>query len=102
LPASKRLFEIGAYGEAILNSVASLEIALKTRFSLPVNVSFGRVVIDLREELGKIISVDELNNIRRIRNMVAHSTPGKRVTREDAETVLSAVDNIMRKLELDT
>ncbi len=101
LPESKRLFEIGAYGEAILNSVASLEIALKSRFNLPLHLSFGRVIIDLKEELGKIVSVEELNNIRSTRNMVAHPTPEKHVTRENAETVLKVVDSIMRGLELD-
>jgi HEPN domain-containing protein len=101
LPESKRLFEVGAYGEAILNSVASLEIALKSRFNLPLQLSFGRVIISLEEELGKIVPVEELNNIRKIRNMVAHPTPERHVTREDAEKVLNLVDSIVRRLELD-
>jgi len=101
LPESKRLFEMGAYGEAILNSVASLEIALKSRFNLPSQLSFGRVIIGLKEELGEIVPVEELNNIRKIRNMVAHPTPEKHVTREDAEKVLNMVDSIVRGLELD-
>jgi HEPN domain-containing protein len=101
LPESKRLLKMGAYGEAILNSIASLEIALKSRFDLPLHLSFGRVIIDLKEELGKIVSLEELNNIRKIRNMAAHPTPERRVTKEDAETVLNVVDSIMRRLELD-
>jgi len=100
LPEAQRLYEIRAYGEAILNSVASLEIALKSRFDLPAHLNFGRVIISVADELGKIVPTEELNYIRKTRNMAAHPTPERRVTKEDAKKVISIVDNIMQKLEL--
>lgn len=101
LPEAKRLYEMGAYGAAILHSVASLEIALKSRFDLPAHLSFGRVIVSVTEELSKTVSVKELNNIRKIRNMAAHPTPERSVTKEEAEKVLSSVDSIMQKLQVD-
>lgn len=101
LPEARRLYEIGAYGEAILYGVASLEIALKSRFGLPAHLSFGRVIVNLSDELRKIVPVEKLNNIRSIRNIAAHPTSGRHVTREEAAAVLSVVEGIMKTLQLD-
>ncbi|MBA7651811.1 hypothetical protein ES703_59638 [subsurface metagenome] len=81
--------------------MASLELAFRNKLDLPAGVGFGRVLGSVREKLGEVVSAEELINIRKLRNIAAHPTPERRVTKEDAETVLSVVDSIMHRLELD-
>jgi hypothetical protein len=80
--------------------VASLEFALKSRFNIPIHLNFGRAIVELKEELGKIVPVEELNTIRKIRNIAAHSSPEGRVAKKDAKQVLRLVEDILQKLEM--
>jgi len=100
LPEARRLYESKAFGESVLYSMASLELALKNKFGLPVNVGFGRLLGSVIERLGGVISAEELIKIRRVRNIAAHPSPESRVTRQDAEQVLHLVEDILQRLEM--
>lgn len=99
VPEARNLYKKGAFGESVLYSTASLETALKSRFNLPINLNFGRAIVELKEQLGKIVPVEELNNIRVIRNIAAHPSPERKVTKKDAEQALRLVEKILKRLE---
>jgi hypothetical protein len=101
IPEAKLYYEKGAYGESILYSAMSLENALKTKYNLPLNLNFRRVVVELKDKLGKIVPVEELNSVRRIRNKAAHPGQDNIVTKEDAEMVLNTVENLLKRLDQD-
>jgi len=99
LPEAEKLYQKGAFGESVLYSVASLEAALKNRLDLPPDVGFGRLLGSVREKLGEVISAEELIEIRRVRNIAAHPSPERQVTKKDAKQVLHLVENILRRLQ---
>ena len=99
VPEARSLYEKGAFGESVLYSMASLELALRNNLDLPEGVGFGRLLGTVRERLEGVISVEELIEIRRLRNSAAHPSPERRVTKQDAEQVLHLVENILQKLQ---
>lgn len=98
LPEAKKLYKQGAFGEAVLYSVASLELALRDKLALPVGVGFGRLLGSVIERLGGVISAEGLINIRTIRNIAAHPSPERKVTKQDAEQALRLVEDMLQKL----
>ena len=101
LPEAKKLYEKEVFGESVLYSVASLEEALKNRLGLPPDVGFGRLLGGVREKLGDVISTEELINIRRVRNIAAHPSSERQVTKKDAEQVLRLIEDILQRLQMD-
>lgn len=98
---ARLLFKKESFGESVLYSVASLELALRNRLDLPEGIGFGRLLVSVRERLGEVIAIDELTKIRNIRNIAAHPSPERKVTRKDAEQVLHLVGNILQRLQGD-
>jgi len=101
LPAARNLLNKGAFGESVLYSMASLELALRDKLGLPAGVGFGRLLGSVREKLGEVIPVEELIKIRNLRNIAAHPSPEKKVTKKDAEQVIRLVGNILQRLQGD-
>jgi hypothetical protein len=98
LPEARRLYENRAFGESVLYSVASLELALRDKLDIPAGVGFGRLIGSVSEKLAGVVPVEELIKVRKVRNIAAHPSPGKRVTKKEAERVLLLVEKILRKL----
>jgi mRNA interferase RelE/StbE len=99
LPEARILYEKDAFGESVLHSMASLELALRNKLDLPAGVGFGRLLGGVVDKLGGVISPEELLIIRRVRNIAAHPSPERRVTKQDAEQVLHLVENILWRLQ---
>lgn len=101
VPEARFLYEKEAFGESVLYSVASLELALRNKLDLPEGVGFRRLLGSVREKLGEVIVADELIKIRNIRNIAAHPSPERKVTKKDAEQVLHLVGKILQRLQGD-
>jgi len=101
VPEARKLYEKEAFGESVLYSMASLELALRNKLDLPEGVGFGKLLGSVRDKLGEVISAEELIEIRRVRNIAAHPSPERRVTKQDAERVLHLVEDILRRLGQD-
>lgn len=99
LPEARILYEKGAFGESVLYSVASLELALKDKLDLPEGIGFGRLFGSVKDKLEGIIDVEELVEIRRVRNIAAHPSHEKHVDKRDAEHVLKSVEKILQSLQ---
>lgn len=102
IPEAKNLFEKEAFGESVLYTMASLELALRNKLDLPEGVGFGRLLGSVREKLERMISAEELIKIRSVRNIAAHPSPDRRVTKQDAEQVLRLVEDILRRLQVNS
>jgi mRNA interferase RelE/StbE len=101
LPEARSLYKKGAFGESVLYSMASLELALRDKLGIPAGVGFGKLLGSVSEKLGDVISVGELIEIRRVRNVAAHPLPERRVKKQDAKEVLRLVGNILQRLQGD-
>jgi len=99
VPEARNLYEKEAVGESVLYSMASLELALRNKLDLPAGVGFGRLLGSVREKLGEVISAEELIKIRGVRNIAAHPSPERQVTKQDAEQVLRLVEDILQRFE---
>ena len=80
-------------------SVASLELELRNILNIPEGIGFGRLIGSVSDRLGDVVSISELIEIRRVRNIAAHPSPTSTVTKKDAENVLTSVDNILKRLK---
>lgn len=99
LPEAQKLYQSGAFGEAVLYGLASLEIALKNKLSLPPGIGFGRLIVESTDELSAIVPREELVHIRKLRNVAAHPSPERQVTKEEAKKVISVVENLLERLK---
>lgn len=99
VPEARKLYDKEAFGESVLYSMASLELALRNKLDLPEGVGFGRLLGSVSEKLGGVISAEELIKIRNVRNIAAHPSPEKQVTKEEAEEVISRVGEILKRLQ---
>jgi hypothetical protein len=102
LPEAEKLVTLGKYPESILHSTAALEYVLKRILGLRMIVGLDYRWSELVEKAKPILkasSVKKLEKVRRIRNIVAHPTPNRPITKLEATNVLKAVNSLLYELE---
>jgi hypothetical protein len=99
LPEAKKAYRNKAFGETVLYSVASLELALRDKLDVPAGVGFGRLISSVSEKLAGVVPVEELIEVRKVRNIAAHPSAGEKVTKKDAERVLQLVEDMLQRVE---
>ncbi len=100
LSAARSYLQEGAYHEAILHSVTSLEYELRKKLNLGPNNSFAAV-------MSKLISSDlawviprEINDLVIVRNNIAHKMDTVNYGEKEAKEVIESVNRILEQLDI--
>jgi hypothetical protein len=100
LSAARSYLQEGAYNEAILHSVTSLEYELRKKLNLSPNNSFAAVMSKLVSSDLPWVNPTEINNLIMVRNNVAHKVGSVDYREKEAKEVLESVDRILGHLDV--
>jgi HEPN domain-containing protein len=100
MSAARSFLQEGAYNEAILHSITSLEYALRKKLNLGPNNSFAAVMSRLIRANLTWITPEEVNDLVIMRNNVAYKVGGVNYGEKEASKVLGSVDRILGHLDI--
>lgn len=100
LNTARSYLQEGAYNEAILHSVTSLEYELRKKLSLKPNNSFAAVMSKLISSDLAWVNPREINDLVIVRNNVAHKIGSVNYGEKEAKEVLESVDRILNHLDM--
>lgn len=100
LSAARSYLQEGAYNEAILHSVTSLEYELRKKLNLGPNNSFAAVMSKLISSDLAWVNPREINDLVIVRNNVAHKIGSVNYGEKEAKEVLESVDRILNHLDM--
>ena len=100
LSASRSYLQEGAYNEAILHSITSLEYELRKKLNLGPNNSFAAVMSKLISSDLAWVNPREINDLVIVRNNVAHKIGSVNYGEKEAKEVLESVYRILNHLDM--
>lgn len=99
LSAARSYLQEGAYDEAILHSITSLEYELRKKLNLGPNNPFAAVMSRLIRADLTWVAHEEVNDLIIMRNNVAHKMGSVNYGEKEAREVLGSVDRILEHLD---
>lgn len=99
LSTARSCLQEGAYDEAILHAVTSLEYELRKKLNLGPSKSFAAVISKLISSDLAWVNPTEIDDLIVVRNNVAHKVGSVNYGEKEAKEVLDSVDRILGHLD---